>query len=216
MLSVDLALRAGNVDLLQLSVNGRIDRVGGRSASFLVGSGDLGLQGGNRFTNAGLVHVRHAHHVYPWLALEAFGQLNYDEPRLLDFRTLVGAGVRVRALDRERLRVSVGSGYMFEHERLDLPVTASHPARTSVHRSSSYASLWGAPAATVVLGTTVYVQPQIDDLEDVRVLSDVSLSVRVTEAIAMVTRVNARYDNRPPDAKERGDLALTTGISVSF
>lgn len=216
MLALDFALRAGNVDLLQLSVNGRLDRVGGPSASFLVVSGDLGLQGENRFANAGLVHVRHAHHLRPWLAVEAFGQLNYEEPRLLDFRALAGAGLRVRAIDRDQFRLSVGSGYMFEHERLDLPDSASHPMRTSVSRSSSYASLWATPTSSVVLGATVYAQPQIDDVRDVRMLGDVSLSVGVTQAIAMVTAFNMRYDSRPPDGKERGDVALKTGISVSF
>jgi hypothetical protein len=216
VLAFDLALRAGNVDLVQLAINGRADHITRRSASFLVGSGDLGLEGGSRFTNAGLLHLRHAHIARHWLAVEAFGQINYEEPRLLDFRALVGSGVRVRAFDREQFRLSVGTGYMFEHERLDLPSSATHPVRTSVHRWNSYASLWGAPAANVVFGLVVYVQPQIDDVEDVRMLSDVAVSIRVTEAIAMESRVNSRFDSRPPDGIERGDLALKTGISVAF
>jgi len=216
MLALDLALRAGNVDLVQFTIKGRADRVAGRSASFVVGSGDLGLEGGNRFTNAGLVHLRQAYHLRPWIAAEVFGQLNYEEPRLLDLRALVGGGVRVRVSDRGRVRLSVGSGYMFEHERLDLPATATHPARTSVHRSSSYASLWGAAASNVVLGATIYVQPQIDEWNDVRMVGDVAVSLRVTEAIGVVTTLNVRYDSRPPDDIESSDLALKTGVSVTF
>jgi hypothetical protein len=216
MLAFDLALRAGNVDLVQLTINGRADRVAGRSASFVVGSGDLGLEGGNRFTSAGLVHLRHAYHLRPWIAAEVFGQLNYEEPRLLDLRTLGGGGTRIRLFDRGQFRLSVGTGYMFEHERLDLPDTATHPVTTSVHRLSSYASLWGAPAANIVLGIVIYAQPQINEWDDVRMLGDVAVSLKVTETIGVVTALNMRYDSRPPDDIESGDLALKTGVSVAF
>jgi len=38
----------------------------------------------------------------------------------------------------------------------------------------------------------------------------------VTEAIGVVTTLNVRYDSRPPDDIENGDLALKTGLSVAF
>ena len=215
-LAADLELRTGNVEHFQLGVNGRVDYQSETTNTFLVGRGNIGLVGSDRFSNAGLLHLRHGRLWFPRLMPEAYTQINYDEPRLLEIRAVAGGGVRVGLADGESARLWVGTGYMFEHERLNLPDTASHPQATSVHRWSSYLTGRVAAGPNVTLIATGYVQPQIDDLADLRILSDVSLGVSVTRALALTVSFSLRYDSRPPDDVASLDTELRNGIAVAF
>jgi len=87
-LATDLLLRTGNVEHFRLGVGGRVDFQTKVTSTFLVGRGNLGLLGTDRFNSAGLVHLRHSWHWRPQLMPEAYGQINYDEPRKLAFRAL--------------------------------------------------------------------------------------------------------------------------------
>ena len=215
-LAADLELRTGNVEHFRLGVNGRVDYQTETTNTFLVGRGNIGLVGSDRFSNAGLLHLRHGWRWFPRLMLEAYTQVNYDEPRLLELRALAGGGVRVGLTDTEALRFWVGTGYLFEYERFDLPDTASHAQTTSVHRWSSYLTGRVAAGPNVTLVATGYVQPQIDDLADLRILSDVSFGVSVTRALALTVSFSLRYDSRPPDNVASLDTELRNGIAVAF
>jgi hypothetical protein len=214
--AADLELTTGNVEHFQLGINGRVDYQTEATTTFLLGRGDIGLVGSDRFSNAGLLHLRHGRLWFPRLMPEIYAQINYDEPQLLEVRAVAGGGVRVGLADTESIRLWVGTGYMFEHERLDLPDTARHPQTTSVHRWSSYVTGRAAAGTNVTLVATGYIQPLIDDLLDLRILSDVSLGVSVTRALSLNVSFSLRYDSRPPDAVAALDTALRNGIAVTF
>ena len=214
--TADFSLKAGNVEVVELAVSGRVDLGTPRTITFLVWKGDLGLVGGNRFANGGLVHLRHGRHVNTRLTLEVYGQLNYDEPLLVEFRGLVGGGVRTALTSGRHAQLSLGAGYMFEHERLDLPITAVHPRRTSLHRLSSYVAVRLGRGSRITAVSTAYVQPQLDDWGDVRVLHNARLAVEMTRALSLTLSAAFRYDSGPPDGLHRADLALTSGVAVTF
>ena len=52
---VDLSLRTGNVELVKLGLDARVDHVTSKSSTLFLVSGDLGFLGGERFTNDGLL-----------------------------------------------------------------------------------------------------------------------------------------------------------------
>jgi Protein of unknown function, DUF481 len=215
-IGADFAARTGNVDLVQLGIVGRADFIARRTTVFLVGNTNIGLLDSTRFLSAGLLHLRQSYAVRPWLRPESFAQINYDHSRLLRVRGLVGAGVRVRLANSAHARVWAATGVMFEHERLDLPDSAVHPARVSVLRSSSYAALRLRAASNLVIASTTYVQPRVDRPEDVRVLENFALSVLVSRAFTIALSFDLRYDSRPPDGIESLDTALQSGIRVTF
>jgi hypothetical protein len=215
-LGTSLLLRTGNVEHFRLGVRGRVDYETSSTSTFAVGRGTVGLLGDNRFNNAGLLHLRHGRRWHPRFLVEGYAQVNYDEPRRLDLRNVVGGGIRAGIIDSASLSLWVGTGYMFEYERLDLPDTASHPRTNSTHRWSSYLAGRLTAGTSMTIVATVYTQPRFDDLADFRILSDVNFAASITGALSFTASFELRYDNRPPDDVASLDTELRNGISVAF
>lgn len=214
--ALELSVRTGNVEIAQFTLTGRVNRVGPRAHSFLIASGDLGFQAGERFSNASLVHLRHAYAVSPRFQPEAYVQLNYNKPQRLDLRWLAGAGLRLGVHHDARRLVWFGTGAMFEHERIDLDPPAVHPRRTSVVRWSSYLAARFTFPREVVLTATSYLQPRIDAFRDTRNLTKLDLAVPLSERVGLTVSYDLRYDSRPPDGVTSLDTALKTGVSAAF
>jgi hypothetical protein len=211
-----LTARTGNVQLVLLTLNGRVDYVRPHWLAFAVGNTDVGWQGGRRFSNTGLLHLRYNYLVAPAVAAELFGQIDYDKARLLAFRTIAGAGPRFTVYGAKRWRVAIGTAYMLEHERLDLPPGAPGPAVTTVSRWSNYVSAsYGAPPRLATVGT-VYAQPRFDDFGDTRVLGDFRLAVQLVGSVSLTVSSHVRYDSQPPPGIRPVDTALTTGVALEW
>ncbi len=112
--------RSGNVDITQFSGNLRMDYASKSWKSFLIVRGVYGWLSGEPFSNEGLVHLRYVYRARGWIHPETYGQIDYDEARKLDFRSLFGAGFRFNLVERENLKLSWGTGYMYEYERFNL------------------------------------------------------------------------------------------------
>jgi hypothetical protein len=86
----------GNVDVLNSGGAGNITI--NRSHGTLLGifKGGIGVQGGKRFANNGVAHARYTYKKHPRYQPEGFVQSDYATSRQLDWRTLVGAGLRWR------------------------------------------------------------------------------------------------------------------------
>lgn len=215
-LGAALDVRTGSVSLVHFQGSGRLDHVRGPVTAFLLGSGEVGFQGGERFSNAWLAHLRAGYDLASPVDVEAYVQVNHDRARLLDFRALAGGGARVRLLTGEAATVRLGSGPMFEHERLDLPPGAAHPARTAVVRWSNYLTLQATPAPHLNLSLTGYFQPQLGRARDTRALAVSALAIDVTERLAVTVTFNLRHDSRPPADIAPTDTALRTGVTLAL
>ncbi len=213
---LNLLARSGNVDVVAVGMGGRVDYAGEGVTTFLVGSGDLGWEGGERFSNEGLFHVRQIYRIRSRLRPEAFVQVNYDKERLLTFRGLLGGGFRMGLFRNDAVQLWLGTAYMFEREHVDLGPNAAHPRRASVSRWSNYLSLKAAFNEQTSLILTAYIQPRFNDLEDVRILNKSSLSVAVSGSVSLVTAFGVFYDSRPPDGTERVDTKLESGVELAF
>lgn len=214
----EFSARTGNVSLVLLDLNGRVDYGRRRWATFLVGSNEFGWQGGKRFSNQGLLHLRFGYHFTSVVTGETFAQTDYDKSRLLTFRFVTGAGPRFTLARSDGWRLAIGTAYMFEHEQYDLPLTAVHPRRIDDSRWSNYLALsYGeGDGGRVALALTGYAQPQITDFANVRILGDLTFAVRIVHAVSLTVSSNLRYDSRPPDGIESLDTATKTGVALSW
>ena len=61
------------------------------------------------------------------LQIELFTQFDNNKKRLLLARELLGGGLRFRILKTEHFKFRLGTAYMFETEKYDLPENAVHP-----------------------------------------------------------------------------------------
>lgn len=214
--TLDLATQSGNVDKTDLGINANTRYRRAPGTVLLAFQGDYGWQGGNQFSDQGLLHLRYTHELSRLFALEAFGQTDYDKARLLDARALVGGGVRVALVEGERTGLAVGASYMFEHEELDLPPDADHPDETDVDRLSSYVGLRWTINDNAAFSATGYAQPQIDDFEDIRVIASGGLETRVVDHVSLRLGYRLRYDSRPPDTIESTDTKLSAGLTIAY
>jgi hypothetical protein len=212
-----VSLHRGNVDFTLVELGGRLDHSAAGSTTFLVGRGDLGFQDGERFTRSGMIHLRRVQgSASGRVAMEFFGQVDHDRSRDLSFRALVGAGPRVRIVDRGGAEVHWAAGYMFEHERLDLEPEDPHPDRTSHHRLTTYVTANVPVAEGGAASATVYAQPRLDAWDDVRVLAEARLAAELSARLALTVTWNLRHDSRPPRGVSRVDTVLKTGLTVAF
>jgi len=215
-IKLDLANRSGNVDITTLGVDARVDFVQQKTRSFLLGRGDFGWLHGNRFSNGGLLHIRHTRFLSAFISMEAFGQIDYDKTRLLDFRSLVGVGPRFSIYKGKNLRAVWGTSYMLEHERYGLPAGARHAPEETVHRWSNYLNITAAAAEILDISWIMYAQPRFSDFADIRLLSEATLSFRINRYLSLTDTFRLRYDAEPPDGIENLDTALLTGLQAHF
>lgn len=212
----DLTIRSGNVDFVEVGLEGRLFDVRQSLTTLIVGNGGLGFLGSSRFASSGLGHFRQTYRYRPRVSPEWFAQADYDRARLLTFRMVVGAGVRSPLASGDWGHFDVGSALMIEREWLDLPDDAVHLDRTSDLRWSTFVTFRWAPTETLVITSTTYAQPQFDNVNDTRLLENLRLATAVTRTLSLTISFDARYDSRPPDGIAVLDTTLRTGVSYAY
>lgn len=212
----DVAVQSGNVDLFEIGVNARVDYRRARHYTFLAGEVRYGTKDDTPFRDRTFGHLRYNYRLMPALVAEAFTQLERDGFARLQLRTLVGGGLRVQYLDTETFKVFQGTTPMYERENLDTNGLDAHPAATSTVRWSNYLNVQLQITNTINLLATVYVQPRVDALSDVRVLQQSTLAVDITEHVRLTTEFNLNYDSRPPADVVDLDIAVRNGVQMSF
>ncbi|MCB1056941.1 MAG: DUF481 domain-containing protein [Acidobacteria bacterium] len=188
-----------------------------RDLVFLVTSYDFSEENDTKSDNNGFSHLRWVHQRRPGFGFETFVQHQFNEFTRLATRYLVGGGLRVGLLRSPRREVYVGTGYMFEFERLDPLVEGDVRDETRSHRWTNYLSLKLESAdGRLRLVNTTYAQPRFDDFADFRLLDEAELGVDLRNNISLGLALSLAFDNQPPVGVERSDLSLTNRIRFSF
>ncbi len=214
-LTTNLTAQTGNTDFVQLGVNARVYNVVGRRTTMIVGNGGLGFLGRSRFSSSGLFHYRRTYRLSAWAWPEWYAQVNYDRSQLLVWRTVVGAGARTPVTTGSWGEAGAGFSLLVEDERLDLEAEALHPDHTLAVRGSAHFSLRLVPGQVVITSTT-YAQPRVDDPGDIRLLQEMSVASPVTDRLALTVSFDLRYDSGPPDGLAPVDARLRTGLTLSY
>jgi hypothetical protein len=147
---------------------------------------------------------------------EAFAQVQSDLFQRLRARSLFGFGPRFALLRDDPVALNLGTSLFFEEERLIIDPGSSFPEKRRAARVSTYASAIYRMSPTADLATTVYAQPRVDDAGDIRVLSETSLSVRVTPILVARISATLRYQSRPPPGVVPEDFDTRTSLGVTF
>ena len=214
--AIDLTLRAGNVELFECGPELSLSYGRAEDTFIFIGSGDAGWEGKERFSNEALAHLRYVRAVGSRLHGEAFGQVNYDQSRRLEFRGIVGGGIRWALIAPGESSFWLGSSLMFEHERNEVAAADDHAARTSLVRWSNYLSADIKLGETAQLAGTAYVQPAVRQFDDYRVLWDAALKVSITQALSSTTAVTFRRDSDPLNGVDGSDFRLSTGLALDW
>lgn len=188
-----------------------------RRVIFWIGDGQLAEENDRKSQNQAFSHLRGVWRVARRVQVEGFLQYEFNEFTRLDRRYLAGGGGRFALLAGEHRSIFLGTGLMFESERLDLAPDSPEERRVEAVRSTSYLAVkLRFPARGVLLSGTLYVQPRVDQPSDVRFLQEATLQVPLNRHLALGLELTVRYDREPPLGVDEQDLALTHYLSYSF
>ena len=215
-LSFYASAKTGNTDVQEFGVDGRMNFKGESFYSFLIGQGEYGWNKGEEYSNNALVHFRYIKDLKYFLKPEFFAQLNYNKSRQLDFRSLVGGGLRISLISDTRHTFTLGSAYMYEFEKLDLPENSNHLDKSYNHRWSNYVSYSNSITDYTRLSIVIYAQPRFDKFNDLRILSENHFSVKLTNKLSLSLVFSIRYDSEPPDDVKDLDTNTKMGISINL
>ena len=215
-IELDVSHRTGNVELTTMEVESRLDHVRDTMQSFVIIRNDYGWQGGKQFSNEGLIHVRHVFRTQSAVQPEIFVQSDYNKKRLLTYRALAGLGVRRVLCRNANMAFTAGTAFMPEREEYNVDDTNSQNKEVTVFRWSNYISANIPLCKHTRWTSTTYIQPDLEDFGDIRVLADTELSIKLFTQWSLVIAFNLRYDSEPPDGIESIDTELEPGLVFVF
>lgn len=225
-------LQGEEVEGLHGEMSGRLRLASGNTDLFQVG-GDLGagLLTDNHWFRAYLgferlerqgkdildnryLHLRYNYRFTSRLRTFHFFQIQANENLLLDWRQLIGSGLRYRLLGGSANRLEVGSGLMWEVEQLNKSrLGPTEDARTETARMSNLVVGSGALGEGNRWVTVVYYQPNVEDFGDYRLSGEFGIGAGLTTSLQLDVTLTWRHDSRAPGDLEQDDVGLKTGFT---
>lgn len=208
--------RAGNTKGLDAAAAGGVGFATGPHLGFLFGNAELARYNDTTSINNSFLHARYNYEILPWLWGEVFGQLQSDEFQRILLRDLVGAGPRFGLYQSKELDVYVGTGYMLEHDAINIVPGSPDRADYWQHRWNNYASVSYRLDTRVTLAETFYLQPRFDDFTDVRMLDEAALVFKITPVLSAAITGTFHFDSTPPTGVLTTDLDIKNALALTF
>jgi hypothetical protein len=170
-------------------------------------------EGSPNVLNDGFSHLRYNFDVKKGLVYEAFGQVQYNERTLILFRGLIGTGIRLKLNKGKKQRYYLGISYLLEQNQFK-----GKTERTLDNRLSSYLSYNISFGNKSRFAHTTYVQPRLDNWQNIRVSSEASLLFVISKHLTFRTTFNTAYDSDPrlPPSVPDWIYTLTNGLRFEF
>ncbi|HPS28151.1 MAG TPA: DUF481 domain-containing protein [Bacteroidales bacterium] len=179
----------------------------------MLGSYEISKSNSNTLTNAGFAHLRYTRKFNSYFRWEVFMQYQSNPVLLLKMRLLAGTGPRFKILNNPGLKSSLGTLYMFEHEKTQETVPETH----NHQRISAYFTFtWSLPKKIGEFSTITYYQPRIDYFNDFRITNQTALSFGLGKHIAFVVGIRYLYDAFPPEGVIRNSFSSEMGVKANF
>lgn len=201
-----------------LTGNGNIGYVSENTTYLLLGSYNYVRLRGETQIETGYLHGRVTFNRKQQLSYETYGQLQYDYNRGLELRSLVGVGIRFRLVQSEDVRLNLGTGIMYEHERWH-NFQEDRYIKKHIPKMSNYVSIRLPLNPYLELSSIHYYQfgyDQPDEMWRHRFSGDFSLTMKINNRFQLITSFNHTYENRPIVPIPSYLYNLTNGIQVSF
>ena len=188
----------------------------------LIGARAYGKTNDIKDTDETFLHSRWTHLLGPRWSLESFAQWQQNEFENLNSRQLAGAGGRYIIAKNEGIySLAVGLGAFREKETLDL---ISYNTTQYFWRGNSYYSYKYRINKTLSLVNTTYLQPNLSDTKDFRMLFDLGFSLSLSDSLSLKLNYKLTHDSRPaqnltsqpPLYNKKTNSAYETSLAFSF
>lgn len=209
--------REGNNPLFQIGGVASVIVHEGKFLGLVLVKGEYGVSNGVDLSRKTFEHIRARYSIDCRWKWEAFAQHEFDRFRRLSVRAVAGTGPALQIVNDKQLALLAGAAYLFEIEQLDnRPMTIDAGDRTTAHRASFYLTGLEKVGDQVSIVETIYVQPRLNEPDDVRVLTEIAVTTKLSKRIALVDAFTVAYDRTPPDGIKRFDSQLTFGLLLTF
>ena len=214
---VALSLKRGNAELLDLSTSGMVGTITGRHWPRAIFGGRYLSSEEASILDDQFLQLRYSYILGPATRTFHFVQAQKNQTLLLDSRWLLGSGIRRALIETEAVSLALGTGLMAEWERLDPDqLSAGDAPKESALRMANLMVLsWNFETGARILNI-LYVQPDVSDFGDLRVLNDLGLSMPLTDALRATVSLEWRRDSRAPAALSKDDLSLQAGFAIEL
>ncbi|MBL7813455.1 MAG: DUF481 domain-containing protein [Saprospiraceae bacterium] len=182
-------------------------------ALLLSGYNLIHTEGATNVLNDGFVHLRYNYDLSKHWVYEAFSQGQYNERTRILFRGLIGTGIRIKIKHGKTQRYYIGLSYLFESNQFK-----DNTLRQEDHRLSGYLSYNIAFSNKSRLVHTTYLQPRLNDWQNIRVSSEASLLFNISKHLIFRSTFNTAYDSDPrlPASVPDWIYTFTNGLRFEF
>lgn len=209
--------KSGNTKNNQFDLGTRLLYKQGKNVWLNLLSSEYGEDQHVKNEDAWFWHGRWAYELTDTHAWELFAQWEQDEFKRLHARSLAGFGHRWRYQSGTDYLNLFGLGFFYSEEHYSADELAGLPAENwYVVRMNTYWTYKQKINETVELANTLYVQPNIEQVSDMRLLDSLICSIKATDALAVTFSLTAEYDSEAPDGVKQTDISYKTGLQYRF
>ena len=181
-----------------------------KSLILLMGQYELLSSNTNDLIDKSVLHLRYNYKIRPKMSFETFMQGQKNSISKIDFRGLIGLGLRFKLSKNENFRYYLGSTAMYEHEITSLNTDEQH------WRWSNYFSFTIMPVNYFSIISTTYYQPVFSYFSDYRIASQNALIFKIDKHLSFKTAFNYYFDSTPVEGVPKEQYNLNSGILYAF
>ena len=179
---------------------------------FLISNYNLIRSENEDFQNGWFVHLRFNYKLSNLFRIEAFVQSQHNELLDVNLRNLIGAGLRLKVLSKDHLKLYWGNAYMYEAEKSDIVGKRSYDHRHSTYLSATILAL----EDKISLINTIYYQPRYSDFSDYRISEQFKAEIPISESLNVFCLFNYYFDSLTPLNKKDFSSNISIGIGYSL
>jgi hypothetical protein len=172
---------------------------------FFISNMNYGERNGEEYVNNMFVHIRLIEKSDHSIKLETYFQTENNAFTLNQKRTLTGLGIRYKWG-----AFILGTSILYEWYK-----EADTIQVVQKERLSQYIQLTHILNAFNTLNTTVYIQPRLSDLDDIRYYSEIDLTTKLSENINYLSSFISQFYNKS-NVFDKAELFFKSGIEFSL
>ncbi|UXP31474.1 DUF481 domain-containing protein [Reichenbachiella agarivorans] len=174
---------------------------------------------GDPVISTGFIHYRTNLMRKNRLSYEVYTQASFDASRRLDFRGIVGGGIKYRIYKTPEFEMDFGTGAFYEHEKWETFDEISQIVSVSFWKSSSYlkSNLELSDAANLSFITFYQVGYDWDiDAFRHRISGELQLNFNITSHFSFVVEGSIHYEDKPIIDINKTVYGIKNGLAYTF
>lgn len=210
-----LSSLSGNSNTQEYELGSSLRWIQASHSHFLLMDRSYGESQSSPYVDKDFIHMRNIWQRSPGFAWELFLQTEQDQFARLSARHLLGAGARFTYRFGGG-KLHLGSGLFQEEETLFDSGSTSDAGTRVLNRANIYLVLTFKLDKKLQLVSSIYLQPDLKNTVDYRLLEQASLKYTLNKAVSLKLSLDIKRDNAPPQTVNSTDSGLKLGLEYNF